>query len=122
MAERGADGRLHLRGGAGGAPAGGGAVGLWPPIFFILLPLGILVWYGIGYASVTTISIALMCIIIFAVRSILGISPWAYVLYGVLAEIILLVALRPNLKRLLNGTERLHGWRAKRLESLGSGK
>ncbi len=109
LAERGPDGHLRLRGGAGGAAAGGGAVGLWPPIFLILLPLGLLIWYGIGYASVTTISIALICIIVFVVRSIFGISPWAYVIYGVAAEIILLIALRPNIKHLIDGTERRHG-------------
>jgi len=44
----------------------------------------------------------------------MGVSPWQYILYGVFAEIILLWALRPNIRRLLNGTERLIGWRARR--------
>ena len=113
MAERGPDRRLRLRGGAGGSAAGGGAVGLWPPILLILLPLAGLVWYGIGYASVTTMSIALIAILVFAVRAALGLSPWQYVIYGALAEILLLIALRPNIRRLLNGTERLHGWRSR---------
>lgn len=114
LAERNPDGRLRLRGGAGGAAAGGGAFGLWPPAALILLPAGFLVWYGIGYASVTTMSIGFIAAIIFAVRAWLGYSPWEYVAYGVLAEILLVWALRPNIKRLMNGTERLHGWRAKR--------
>jgi len=113
MAERGPDGRLRLRGGAGGSAAGGGAAGLWPPILLILLPLGGLVWYGVGYASVTTMSIALITTLVFAVRAALGLSPWQYVLYGALAEILLLIALRPNIRRLLDGTERLHGWRSR---------
>jgi glycerol-3-phosphate acyltransferase PlsY len=108
------NGRIRLRGGAGGAPTVGGAFGLWAPSILIIVPLGALIWFGIGYASITTLSAALIAIIIFAVRAFLGLSPWQYVLYGILAEIMLMWALRPNIKRLLNGTERLQGWRAKR--------
>jgi glycerol-3-phosphate acyltransferase PlsY len=112
LPERDAQGHLRLRGGAGGAPTVGGALGLWPFSIFFILPIGYLVFFGIGYASVTTMSVALTATLIFAVRAWLGLSPWQYVLYGVLAEIMLLWALRPNIKRLLKGTERLHGWRA----------
>jgi glycerol-3-phosphate acyltransferase PlsY len=108
------EGRIHLRGGAGGGPTVGGAFGLWPLSIFIIVPLGFAVWYGIGFASVATMSIALLAIIVFLVRAIMGLSPWVYVLFGVLAEILLVWALRPNIKRLREGTERLHGWRANR--------
>jgi len=108
------DKRLRLGGGAGGAPCVGGAVGLWPPSLLIILPLAAGIWYGIGYASVTTMSIALIATILFAVRAYLGLSPWIYVLYGAIAELIVLWALRPNIKRLISGTERLHGWRARK--------
>jgi glycerol-3-phosphate acyltransferase PlsY len=109
MIERGSDGRLHLHGGAGGSAAGGGALGLWPPVAFILIPLGLLIWYGIGYASITTLSIGLMIIIIFGVRAALGLGPWQYIIYGVVAEILLIWTLRPNIKHLMEGTERRHG-------------
>lgn len=102
-----------LRGGAGGAPSVGGAFGLWPVSLAIIFPLGVLVFFTLGYASVTTMSVALFAIIIFAVRAVNG-FPWIDVLYGVLAEILLIWALRPNIKNLLAGTERvvnisLHG-------------
>ena len=109
MIERGSDGRVRLRGGAGGSAAGGGAFGLWPPAALILVPFGLLIWYGIGYASVTTLGIGLMVIIIFGVRAILGLGPWEYIIYGLLAEVLLVWTLRPNIKRLLEGTERRHG-------------
>ncbi len=105
--------RPRLRGGAGGATLAGGAFGLWPPSLLIILPLGAAVWYGIGYASLTTISAGLLATAIFAFRAISIGSPWEYVAYGVLAELFVLWALRPNLARLRNGTERLQGWRAK---------
>jgi acyl phosphate:glycerol-3-phosphate acyltransferase len=109
LMEREPEGGIRLRGGAGGAAAGGGAFGLWPPAAFILIPFALLVWFGSGYASVTTLSIGLITIAIFTVRAILGQGPWEYILYGLLAEIIMLWALRPNIKRLLEGTERRHG-------------
>jgi len=109
MIERSPEGHIRLRGGAGGAAAGGGAFGLWPPVAFILIPLGLLTWYLTGYASVTTLSIGVMTIIIFGVRAGLGLDPWAYVMYGFLVELLMIWALRPNLKRLRDGTERRHG-------------
>jgi len=44
MIERDADGKIHFHGGAGGATALGGAVGLWPGILPIVVAVGILTW------------------------------------------------------------------------------
>ena len=109
MLGRGSDGRVRLHGGAGGSAALGGAFGLWPPAALIVVPFGLLIWYGIGYASVTTLSIGLMVIIIFWARAALGLGPWEYIIYGLVAEGLLIWALRPNIQRLLDGTERRHG-------------
>ncbi|MGZ6317600.1 MAG: glycerol-3-phosphate acyltransferase [Anaerolineales bacterium] len=109
--ERDEKGHIHLHGGAGGGPTVGGAIGLWWPSAFIILPLGILVFFGIGYASITTMSIALITTIIFSVRYALGLAPLEYVLYGVIALIMLIWALRPNIHALIEGRERFHGWR-----------
>jgi acyl phosphate:glycerol-3-phosphate acyltransferase len=109
--ERDEKGHIHLHGGAGGGPTVGGAIGLWWPSAFIILPLGILVFFGIGYASITTMSIALITTVIFSVRYALGLSPLEYVLYGVIALIMLVWALRPNIHALIEGRERFHGWR-----------
>jgi len=110
------DGKWALRGGAGGATALGGAIALWNPIIFIILPIAFLVYLFIGYASVTTMSIAFIAMIVFIVRAIMGLSPWAYVIYGALAFLVLVWALRPNIKRLIEGTERVVGLRAKWLK------
>jgi acyl phosphate:glycerol-3-phosphate acyltransferase len=109
MIDRGSDGRIRLHGGAGGSAAGGGALGLWPPAALIMVPVGLLIWYGIGYASVTTLGIGLMVIIIFGVRAALALGPWEYIIYGVVAELLLIWTLRPNIQRLIEGTERRHG-------------
>jgi glycerol-3-phosphate acyltransferase PlsY len=109
LAERTQEGRLQLRGGAGGAAAGGGTGGLWLPAGLILIPVCGLIWFGIGYASITTLSVGLISILIFGVRAALGLGPWQYAIYGVLAEALMAWSLRPNLKRLKEGTERRHG-------------
>ena len=107
------DGKIRLRGGAGGAASVGGALGLWAPSILIIFPVGLFIFFAVGYASVTTMSVALIAMVIFIIRAWLGFSPWIYVLYGLLAELLLVWALRPNIKRLMAGEERLHGWRVK---------
>jgi glycerol-3-phosphate acyltransferase PlsY len=113
LIERRPDRSIRFRGGAGGGPTVGGAIGLWWPSALIVLPIAALVFFGIGYASVTTISIALTITGIFAVGYFMH-MPWAAspdLIYGVLALVILLWALRPNLRALVEGRERFHGWR-----------
>lgn len=114
LAERNEKGRLRLRGGAGGAPAAGGALGLWAPSFLFILPVGLILLFVVGYASIATMSVALVTIVVFAYRASIGASPWEYIMYGVLAEAALIWALRPNIKRLFTGTERRVGLFAKK--------
>jgi glycerol-3-phosphate acyltransferase PlsY len=116
------DGKLRFHGGAGGAPALGGAMGLWLPIFPIVFAVGALVWFTIGIASLTTMAIGLIVILVFAVRSSLGLLEPVNIWYGVVAELLLIWALRPNIKKLLAGNERvvkfsLNGWFRARKEA-----
>jgi glycerol-3-phosphate acyltransferase PlsY len=116
------DGKLRFHGGAGGAPALGGAVGFWAWSLPIVFALGALVFFTLGIASITTMAVALFVTIIFAVRASLGLMPWIDVLYGVIAEILLIWALRPNIKKLFAGNERvvklsLNGWLRARKEA-----
>ena len=127
LAERDENGKIvRLRGGAGGAPSVGGAMGLWPASILVILPLGMLTFFTLGIASITTMAVALFAIIIFAVRASQGLTPWIDVWYGVGAEILLIWALRPNLKKLFEGNERvvkysLNGWlRARKEKKLDS--
>ena len=114
LAERDEKGRIRLRGGAGGATSVGGAFALWPPTLLIILPIAGFILYFVGYASVATMSAPLIATVIFIIMAWLGNLPWEYVAYGILAELLLLYALRPNIRRLMNGTERLIGRRAKK--------
>jgi len=116
------DGKLRFHGGAGGAPALGGAVGFWGWSLPIVFALGALVFFSLGIASVTTMAVAFFVTVIFAIRASMGLMPWIDVLYGVFAAVLLVWALRPNIKRLLSGNERvvkysLHGWLKARREA-----
>jgi len=120
LVRRDEDGKLRFHGGAGGAPALGGAVGLWPWMFPIAFGAGALIWFTFGIASVTTMSIALIVTVVFAIRAYLGLQNPIDILYGILALFLLVWSLRPNIKKLIQGKERvvnisLNGWlRAKR--------
>jgi glycerol-3-phosphate acyltransferase PlsY len=115
-------GKLRFHGGAGGAPALGGAMGLWLPIFPIVLIAGALVWFILGIASITTMAIGLIVTVVFAVYSWQGLLEPVNIWYGVIAELFLIWALRPNIKKLLAGNERvvkfsLNGWLRARKEA-----
>jgi len=106
LPDRGEDGKLHFRGGAGGATTLGVAIGLWINSWMVILPIAGLVYVVIGYASLTTISIGLSTMGIFTVKAIRGVSPWIFAGLGAAAVLVIMIALRPNLKRLKEGTER----------------
>lgn len=126
LMNRDADGKLRFHGGAGGAPALGGAVGLWPWSFPIIFTIGLAVWFTVGIASLTTIIIGIAVTIVFAIRASLGLQDPIDIWYGVIAEVLLLWALRPNIKKLLSGNERvvrisLNGWLRARKEAKETG-
>lgn len=106
LVERNQDGKLHFRGGAGGATTLGVAIGLWMHSWLVIVPIAGLVYLLVGYASLTTISIAVSTMGIFTMKAITGVYPWAYAVLGAAAVGTALIALKPNIKRLKEGTER----------------
>ncbi len=99
-------GKIRLTGGAGGAVTLGASIGLWAGSWMIILPLAVFFYVLIGYASLTTISIALSASGLFIVRALNGKNPWAYAAFSLSALLAVLIALRPNLERIRKGTER----------------
>jgi glycerol-3-phosphate acyltransferase PlsY len=97
---------LHFRGGAGTMAAIGGATALWPWSAAILAPVGLGTVLITRHASMGSIVVALLLPVVFATRAILGLGPWVYLVYGLLASALILWALRPNIRRLLRGEER----------------
>lgn len=111
---------LRFKGGAGGAPAVGAAFAIWPLSVLIVLPIGVGILFGVGYASVATLSVAVVITALFGYRIYFMQWPPEYILYGLGSILLLAWALRPNIRRLLRGEERLIGWRAKRLKQAGA--
>ena len=95
-----------FRGGAGTGASIGGALALWPVSGLITVPALMGVSVVTGKASLGSITITLVLPLVFAVRAILGHGPWAYVAHGLATSAVTLWALRPNIKRLLDGSER----------------
>lgn len=108
---------LNFKGGAGGATCAGAALAFWPWIGPILIALGALILYFVGYASVATIAVAITTAVTFALLAWVfapGAFDPLFVLYGLGSIVLLAWALRPNFKRLMRGEERLVGRRAKK--------
>lgn len=109
---------LKWGGGAGTAPNVGWATAIWWPVFPIGLVVMVGLLLGVGMASVASLAMAAVVPLIFVILYLTGYADFgatpAYLVGGIIAAIIITYALRPNIKRILNGTERLVGPRAKR--------
>jgi acyl phosphate:glycerol-3-phosphate acyltransferase len=112
---------LAFRGGAGTAPNMGVAAGLWFPSLIFTLPFFPIGMFVIRIASLTSLAAGLAIVVIFAVRALLGQGPWEYVAYGLGALFLVAYALRPNIQRLLNGTESWVDLRAQEKEKRREG-
>lgn len=107
---------LRFRGGAGTTPNVGAAVALWP-LTLALIPVGGILLLATGYASVTSTIVSFAIVIIFALRAIIAHQPVSYVGYALGTFILIAIALIPNYRRLIAGTERIVGPRAKAFQS-----
>jgi hypothetical protein len=72
-------------------------------------------------------SIGVVVIIIFAIRAALELQPPIDIWYGIIAELLLVWALRPNIQKLFSGNERvikysLNGWLRARKEAKAESK
>lgn len=106
---------LGFKGGAGTSPNVGASIAFWPVSGLYLVPmipvLGLIV---IGYASVTSMVIAGIILVTFLMRAVLQADPnWWYVAYSAATAALVVWALRPNIQRLREGTERMIGLRAR---------
>jgi len=97
---------IGFKGGAGTMTTISGATLLWPWTALLIAVVGIPTVVITRYASVGSITVALLIPIIFACRAWLADAPWAYLIHGLGTTILTLWALRSNIKRLLQGNER----------------
>lgn len=109
---------IKFKGGAGTGPNIGWATAIWWPMFPIGLVVMIGLLLGVGMASVASLAMAAIVPVIFIVLYLMGYASFdvtpAYWIGGLIAAAVIVWALRPNIKRIINGTERLVGPRARR--------
>ncbi|HEY74082.1 MAG: acyl-phosphate glycerol 3-phosphate acyltransferase [Anaerolineaceae bacterium 4572_32.2] len=97
---------IDFKGGAGTATTIGGAIALWPWNGAILIGWGIAIVVTTRYASMGSITIALLLPVIYALRAWSVDAPWNYLIHGLGTAALTLWALRPNIGRLRAGNER----------------
>lgn len=108
---------LRFRGGAGTGPNVGWSTAVWWPMFPIAVLVMLVVLLFNGMASVASLIMGVIIPLVFAVRYFAGLDPTpAYLLGGLATLAIVTFSLRPNIRRILNGTERVVGPAAKRRE------
>jgi glycerol-3-phosphate acyltransferase PlsY len=96
---------MGFKGGAGTGPNVGVCIALWPisALWLVpLLPFGLNV---IRYASLTSLVIAVVIPISLVIKAAFFGGQWEHVIYAVIAAVAVAWALRPNIKRLIDGTE-----------------
>lgn len=110
---------MGWRGGAGTGPNVGWGTAVWWPMLPVGVVLMVVMLLTVGMASVASMAMALILVVVFLVLYLAGVSPYdttvAYIAGGLISGAIVVYALRPNIQRLLNGTERVVGPRAKRI-------
>ncbi len=98
---------LGFRGGAGGATSVGTALALWPLGGLPSLVIGLFTLFVIGYASLATILSALAVAIVFTYFGLTSHAvPLTYATFGWGIVVLVTIALRPNIVRLVTGTEK----------------
>ena len=97
---------LGFKGGAGGATAIGTGAAFWLVGTIPALIAGLFMLFIIGYASLATIFAAYGVAVALTAAAMYGNLPGSYAAFGWGIVVLVMLALRPNIERLMNGTER----------------
>ncbi len=108
---------LGFKGGAGTGPNAGAATAFWPWAAVILIPLVPVVLLATGYASIASTAASVIILLIFIALALVRDYPVVYIVYAIATTVLVALALLPNYKRLIAGTERRVGPRAKATSS-----
>ncbi len=100
------DGALRFRGGAGGAPTVGATMAIWPVAGLTGMVIGLGVLFSTGYAALGTMAAGLTAAVMLTWRAVAAGGSWAGAFYGIGSLVLLVIALLPNIRRLLAGSER----------------
>ena len=94
-----------FRGGRAVATGFGAALTMNPLASLAMIPVAALVIGSVRIMSVMSITMAPLLALAFVALATLDISPWAYAAYAVATSVLIVYKHRPNIERLLAGTE-----------------
>jgi glycerol-3-phosphate acyltransferase PlsY len=100
---------LGFRGGAGVATSLGALAAIYLPAAIGLLIVLVLVMVLTRYASLGSLTVSVLMPIVLLILGLTNIVSLVYVMYGLLAFVIIVYAHQGNIRRLLQGTERRLG-------------
>jgi len=96
-----------FKGGAGGITSAATTMAISPLVGgMVWLIAAFLIWWS-RMASIGTLAVGVSAFALFLVLWLNQLSPWPYVIYGVIALFSVLIALRPNREKLKTGEERV---------------
>lgn len=96
-----------FKGGAGGITSAATTMAISPLVGGMVWLIGaFLIWWS-RIASIGTLAVGVSAFVIFLVLWLNQLSPWPYVLYGLIALFSVIIALRPNREKLKSGQERI---------------
>ncbi|MBC7259224.1 MAG: glycerol-3-phosphate 1-O-acyltransferase PlsY [Chloroflexi bacterium] len=102
---------LKFKGGAGVAPMVGATALLSFPVAAALLPVGVAVMAVSRYASLGSLTLSALFPLGMAIQWVGHRVPFAYLAGSVVMSVVVILAHRPNIRRLVQGTERKIGQR-----------
>jgi glycerol-3-phosphate acyltransferase PlsY len=97
---------LNFKGGAGTVTTIGVVAAINTHVAIAVTVAGLIALAISRTASIASITIALLLGVALAISAALDITHWAYTIFGVIAGLLTLLALRPNIKRLFAKQER----------------
>ncbi|RIK32803.1 MAG: hypothetical protein DCC55_36180 [Chloroflexi bacterium] len=98
---------IGFKGGAGGITSAATTMAISPLVGGAVWLIGILVIWWSRIAAVGTFSVGASAFALFLVLALNELSPWPYVVYGVITLVSVLVALQPNREKLSAQQERV---------------
>lgn len=98
---------IGFKGGAGGITSAATTMAISPLVGGMVWIIGILLIWWSRIASVGTFAVGASAFTIFLVLTLNQLSPWPYVVYGVIALGAVLIALQPNRAKLAAQEERV---------------
>jgi glycerol-3-phosphate acyltransferase PlsY len=99
------------RGGAGVATTAAAVMALFPPVVLVLIIPVLLIFLATRYASVGSLSAAILAPFVMLYFCLTGSAPWVYLILLIVGCTIIILVHRPNIERLRAGTEKRFGQR-----------